>query len=181
MIIAIDFDCTLFPTLEMVIDIYNQKYNESISLDQITQYSLYETFHKEVADKLFEIFWDEETYKNLYPYDNAIEVVKSLVSKGHEVYIATATTVKELYWKETLLQKYFPFIPKNNLIRIKNKSLLKCDIIIDDYLDNLINSDAIRICLDYPWNRNKQIEQEYNIHRTFSWDEILNIIERNFK
>lgn len=178
MIITIDFDCTLFPTLEKVIEIYNKKYNNSIEIDQIKKYSLYESFPKEVSDKLFEIFWDEETYQDLYPYDNAIDVVKSLVVKGHNVYIATATTVKELGWKENLLQKYFPFIPKNNLIRIYHKNLLKTDVIIDDYLDNLINSDAIRICLDYPWNRNEQIEQEYNIHRAFSWHDILNIIER---
>jgi 5'(3')-deoxyribonucleotidase len=181
MIIAIDFDCTLFPTLEKVIEIYNKRYNDNISVEQINTYDLYESLDKDVADKIIDIFCDQEVYDNLQPYEYAVDVIKKLIVHGHEIFIATATCAANLCWKEKLLQKHFSFIPKNNLIRIYQKNLLNVDVIIDDCLDNLINSDAKKICFDHSWNRNKKIDSKYNIYRAYSWIELLNIIERKDK
>lgn len=174
--IAIDFDCTLFPTVESVIEVYNRRYNDNISIDQLTKYSLYDSLDKDVADKMFDIFRDKETYENLKPYEYAVEAVKQLVNKGHEIFIATATDIASIGWKANLLQKYFPFIPKNNLIRINHKHLLKVDIIIDDYLVNLTDSSAEKICFNHVWNRDKDIDKKYNIHRVYAWNDVLDII-----
>ena len=116
MIIAIDFDETLFPTLEKVVDIYNERHNTDLSLNQITTYNLYECLDTAIADELLNTFLDKEVYDDLRPYDGAIKMVEKLVKQGHTIYVATATNTKNLEWKENLLQLYFPFIPKNNII-----------------------------------------------------------------
>lgn len=176
MIITIDFDETLFPTLEKVIEIYNKRYDDNLSTEQITTYNLYESLELFAADKILELFCDKEVYDNLQPYKGAIIAVKTLLSSGHEIYIATATDAKNLEWKEELLQRYFYFIPTNNLIRIHQKKLLKTDILIEDNINNLIESFSERICFNQSWNQSTSKDIAYNIRRAYSWNDIVNIV-----
>lgn len=174
--VAIDFDSTLFPTIEKVLEIYNKKHNANIELSQITTYNLHHSLSADVADELIRLFVDKSLYENLQPYKGAVRAVKTLVEQGHEVYIATATDVRNMEWKEQLLQKHFPFIPKGNLIRIHNKSLLNVDAMIDDKIENLVQTFADRICFDQPWNEDVNKDYVYSISRVYHWGEIVNII-----
>ncbi len=175
--IAIDFDSTLFPTMERVIELYNKRHSTSLDMSQITMYNLHDNFPADVADELIELFVEKELYSSLQPYKGAIRAVKALAEQGHEIYIATSTDVRNMEWKEELLQKHFPFIPKKNLIRIHNKSLLNVDVLVEDKLDNLKSTFADRICFDQLWNRDEEADWVYSIYRIHYWGEIINIIQ----
>lgn len=177
MIIAVDFDETLFPTLDKVIEIYNKTHDTVLELSQITTYNLYECLDASTADELLDLFLKKEVYDNLQPYKEAVRATRTLVEQGHEIYIATATNVKNLEWKEQLLQRYFPFIPKNNLIRIYNKKLLNVDVLIEDNLDTLIQTFAERICFNQTWNEDEKKDYAYNIYRVHHWGEVPNVIK----
>lgn len=174
--IGVDFDSTLFPTMERVLEIYNKHHNTSIELKQITTYNLYDSLSNDVADELIELFIKKDTYSFLQPYKSAVKAVKALTEHGHEIYVATSTDVKNMEWKEELLQKHFPFIPKKNLIRIHNKALLNVDVLIEDNLDNLKSTFADRVCFNQPWNQDKDADWVYNISRIHHWGEIINVI-----
>ena len=174
--IAIDFDSTLFPTMEKVIEVYNKKYNTSFYLSQIDKYKLYDVFETNVADELIELFVEKSIYSSLLPYKGAIKTVKTLAEQGCEIYVATSSDVRNMEWKEKLLQEHFPFIPKNNLIRIHNKMLLNVDVMIEDNLDNLKNAFVERICFSQPWNQDERADWVFDIHRVQHWGEINNII-----
>ena len=175
--IAIDFDSTLFPTMERVIELYNKKHDVSLDISQITMYNLHDNFPTDVGDELIELFVEKTVYDNLQPYKGAVRAIKTLIEHGHEIYIATSTDVRNMEWKEELLQKHFPFIPKQNLIRIHNKALLNVDILIDDKLDNLKSTFADRVCFDQMWNRDEDSDYVYSIYRIHHWGEINNIIQ----
>lgn len=174
--IAIDFDETLFPTLEKVVEAYNKRHGTNIELVQITTYNLHDSLPTDVADELLDLFVEKSVYDSLQPYKGAVRAVKAFVEQGHEVYVATSTDVRNMEWKEELLQKYFPFIPKKNLIRIYNKSLLNVDVLVDDKLDNLKSTFADRICFNQPWNQDKDADYVYSISRIHHWGEINNVI-----
>lgn len=174
--IMIDFDSTLFPTLEKVLEIYNKEHGAKIELSQHTTYNFRDSFDSNVADEFLELFCSKEVYDNLIPYKGAIKSVKTLIEQGHEVYVATSTDVRNMAWKEELLQKHFPFIPKSNLIRIHNKELLNVDVMIEDKMENLTQTFASRICYDQPWNRDAGKDFAYSIYRVHHWGEINNII-----
>lgn len=174
--IAIDFDSTLFPTMERVIELYNKKHNSSLDMSQITQYNLHDNFSTEVADELLELFVDKNVYDGLTPYKGAVRALKTLIEYGHEIYIATSTDVRNMEWKEELLNKYFPFIPKHNLIRIHNKALLNIDVLVEDKLENLKNTFADRVCMHQLWNQDDVTDFAYSIYRIHHWGEIINII-----
>lgn len=174
--IAIDFDSTLFPTMERVLEVYNKRHDTNIELPQITTYSLYDSFSAEVADEFIEIFVEKDIYSSLLPYKGAIRTIKTLAEQGHEIYIATSSDLRNMEWKEELCQKHFPFIPKNNLIRIHNKALLNVDVLIEDKLDNLKSTFAERVCFSQPWNIDKDADYVYSIYRIHNWGDILNVI-----
>lgn len=174
--IALDFDETLFPTLEKVLEIYNKRHGTNFELSQITTYNLSDSFESDVADELIELFVEKDVYSSLQPYKGAVKAVKTLVEQGHEVYIATSTDVRNMEWKEQLLKKHFPFIPKNNLIRIHNKALLNIDVLVEDKLDNLKSTFADRVCFTQPWNRDDNTDYVYSIYRIRNWGEIINVI-----
>lgn len=174
--IALDFDETLFPTLEKVIEVYNKRHNTSIELSQITTYSLYDCLETQMAEDMIELFCNKEVYDNLQPYKGAVRAVKMLVEQGHEVYIATASDTRNMEWKEQLLQKHFPFVPKDNLIRLHNKALLNVDVLVEDSMRNLTRTFAERICFDQIWNRDDEKDYVYSIYRIHHWGEIINII-----
>ena len=175
--IALDFDGVLFPTMERVIEVYNKKHNSSIDMSQITMYNLYDDFDSGVADELIELFVDKNVYDYLQPYKGAVRSVKALVEQGHEIYIATSTDVRNMEWKEELLKKHFPFIPKKNLIRIHNKSLLNVDVLVEDKIDNLKSTFADRVCFNQPWNQDNDADWVYSIYRIHHWGEIINVIQ----
>ena len=174
--IGIDFDETLFPTLEKVLEIYNKRHGTNIELSQITKYHLHDNFTADVADELIELFVEKDVYDCLQPYKGAIRAIKTIVEQGNEVYIATSTDVRNMGWKEELLQKYFPFIPKKNLIRIHNKALLNVDVLVEDKLDNLKSTFADRVCFNQPWNQDEEADYVYSISRIHHWSEITNVI-----
>ena len=174
--IGIDFDETLFPTLEKVLEIYNKRHGTNIELSQITAYHLHDNFPVDVADELVELFVEKSVYDGLQPYRGAVRTIKTLVEQGHEIYIATSTDVRNMEWKEELLQKHFPFIPKKNLIRIHHKTLLNVDVLVEDKLENLKSTFADRICFDQNWNRDECADFAYSIYRIHNWGEIVNII-----
>lgn len=174
--IAIDFDSTLFPTMEKVIEVYNKKHGTTFDVSQIAKYNLYDVFETNVADELIELFVEKSIYSSLLPYKGAIKAVKTLAEQGCEIYVVTSSDVRNMEWKEKLLQEHFPFIPKNNLIRIHNKMLLNVDVMIEDNLDNLKSTFADRICFDQPWNRNKDADYVYDIYHIYNWSEINNVI-----
>ena len=174
--IAIDFDETLFPTLDKVLEVYNKNHETKLSLSQITTYNLYECLDNAIADELISLFVDKSVFSNLQPYKNSIKAVKALTDKGHEIYIATASDIRNMEWKEKLLQRYFPFVPRENLIRIHNKKLLNVDVLIEDKLDNLIQTFAERICFNQLWNQDKDADYAYNIRRIYHWGEIASVI-----
>lgn len=174
--IAIDFDSTLFPTLEKVLELYNKRHNTNVELSQITSYNFYDNFESAVADEFLELFVEKSVYDNLQPYKGAVKAVKTLIEQGHEIYIATSTDVRNMEWKEKLLRKHFPFIPKDNLIRIHNKSLLNIDVLVEDNLSNLKSIFADRICFNQSWNIDEDDDYVYSIYRFHHWGEINNII-----
>ena len=175
--IALDFDSTLFPTTEKVVELYNKKHNTNIELSQITTYCLHDCLPADVADELIELFVDKDVYSSLQPYKGAIRAVKTLVEQGNEVYVATSTDVRNMEWKEKLIHKHFPFIPKNNLIRIHNKALLNVDVLVEDNMDNLTQTFADRVCFDQPWNQSESKDFAYSIYRIHNWGEIINVIQ----
>jgi len=91
-------------------------------------------------------------FKNLKPYPRVVSTIKRL-SRNNDVYILSACIDSEYCEKEKMewIDKYMPFIPKQNILLIEygsvkakefekayNKRIDKNDVLFDDYKVNLI-------------------------------------------
>lgn len=178
MIIACDIDGVLNDLVEKTLDVYNFRNDKNIQISDITSYNFFDCLPSDDAKGIVKLFKEKSLWDSLKPIQGAQEALKQLVKKGHKVYLATATDPVNFQWKIDWLKQYYSFIPSDNVIRITDKSLLKCDVLIDDCLDNLIGNFAERVCLDYPWNQSSTKDYAYSIHRCRNWDEILNVVNK---
>ena len=184
MIIVCDIDGVLNNLMEKSLELYNSRNNKDIQIADITTYNFFDCLPCEDAKGIISLFREKRLWDSLKPLDGSQKVIKQLIKNGHKIYLATATDPINFEWKVEWLKQYFPSIPSDNIIRIMDKSLLKCDILIDDCLDNLTSVTCERVLIDQPWNQSNTKDYAYGIWRIFEWCEIphiINEIERKMK
>ncbi len=184
MIICVDIDNVLNNLTDQVITLYNSRFGKDIQISDMTTYNLFECLPQEDAYGITELFKEKELWDSLKPLPDSQWGINMLVNMGHKVYLATATHECNFEWKCNWISKFFPTIDIDDIIRIKNKGLLRVDVMIDDCLEQLINNTCERICLDYPYNRSSSKEYAYDIYRASNWRDIIkyiNNIERKMK
>lgn len=178
MVICLDIDNVLNNLTEEAIKLYNYRNNKNIQMSDITTYNFFDCLSRNDAEAIVSLFNEEELWDSLKPLYGSQDGVKQLIKQGHNIYLVTATDVCNFAWKVKWIEQHFPFISSNNIIRIMDKSLLRCDVLVDDSLDNLIGCFCDRICLDYIWNRNDAKDFVYDIRRATNWSDVINIIKQ---
>lgn len=176
MVVCVDIDSVLNDLMPKSLALYNKRTGKNITMDQLTAYNLYECLNEEDSAGIIRLFEEEELWNSLMPLKGSQSGLQKLCNK-HDVYLATATHEINFKWKCDWIKKYFSFFDTNKIIRIKNKALLRCDIMVDDHLSNLINNIGCeRVVLSYPWNISLQKDYTYSIYRCENWSDIVNTI-----
>ena len=180
-VIGVDIDDTINNLMKKTLEMYNQTYKTSYTMDDCTNYDFNQCFSHEVADRFKELFARKELWDSLSPVKNSQWALKKFVENGYDVYLTTATDPVNFAWKVDWVKRHFPFIPESNIIRINNKGLLKVDVLIDDFADQLIsNIHCHRICVDKPWNKHVW-DEVYGIYRRDSWSEIYEVVNKIYE
>ena len=179
--ICVDIDDILCNLVQAGLELYNSKSNKNIQPSDLTSYYLHKCLPSDEADAILEIFNGKEIFQHLKPVPDSQWGLETLINQGHQVFLATATPYHAFASKVDWVCKYFPYVSYKNIICIKDKSILNCDVMIDDNLDNLTKNICERIVLDAPWNRDKNKDFVYDIYRAHNWKDIvkaINNIER---
>lgn len=168
------------------LELLNKYLNTNYKIDDFKEYFLEEfLIPKEEKNKYFDFFFKENVYNYSYLLDNAVNVIEKLNQK-YDVYIATAYYHKDRAFKSGIhcLNKYewliknLPFMDASHFIFINDKNLLKCDIRIDDKLENLGTDDEVKILFD-AWHNRDYSDKELNkkgIIRVKNWLDIEKIL-----
>lgn len=177
--IGIDLDETFWGLVEPMLDSYNEwrvdcgKPESQLKFRELTDYGLSNL--KCSTHNFFHWFANEYMFKyKVKPYPGAVPVINLLRNNGHEVYFITAGGSKTIPWRFDVLSKYFDWIEERHLIKCQDKHLVSIDVLIDDYPDNFINSDAaINIMKNQPWNKTFEYSAPYLSFVKFDfWSEI---------
>lgn len=181
MIIACDMDSVINNLTEKTLEVYNSQNGKNIQMSDITSYNFYDCLNKEDAEGILKLFKNKSLWDSLKLIPGAKEGLQKLIDDGHKVYIVTIASPESFVWKMKWIKQRLPFFNTDNVVRLIDKSLFKCDILIEDCLDQLIKHKLChRICLDYPYNRHID-DFIYNINRCKNWNEILEIINQIVK
>ena len=178
--IALDCDNVICNTAESVLQQHYADTGEKLTLDDITSYYIENYVSDDYKDDFHLIFLKKEMWKRVKVLPHCVEVVKRLHDGGEEIYFVTSTEPQNVAKKARFLQRTFPFLDiRKRLITTHCKQMIKCDLIIDDCVDNVVNADYVSILMDYPWNSTAIFDESAydNIYRVFDWTQVEPMIE----
>ena len=174
-VIAFDFDSVLNNMFPYWIAWLNTKHSLNIDWQTVSNWQMTEVFPMLTEQDIFEPLDRLDFWSNVEAMPGMPELVNRLKVEGHTVIVITSSHYKELYRKiEDCLFRLFPSIAYKDVIVTSKKYLVKCDFLIDDYEENLKNSEAIRILWDMPYNR--LCSKDTYDFRVYSTDDIYAII-----
>lgn len=153
-VIIFDYDDVLFDFLGKTIEVYNQKMNTNINVDDVKSWDLSETGDIQV---FMQIIRNASLWKTMTPKKNAIEVVQRLINDGrYTVLICTAcNTLAEYVVKVQMIKEMIPGFDTSKIITVTDKYLIRGDVIIDDKIENCDDCAPYMKCIlmDMPHNR----------------------------
>ena len=167
---ALDVDDLLLECVPYAIRLANEKYkfDPPITIHEVDRWGKLGTR----ADVIFEFFDDPEFFKNQPVIEGAKEFVKKL-SKMTDIFISTSITPKFMGIRAERIIKEFPEIPPENIYMGSRKDKINVDILFDDGMHNVFNSNAAYpILMRRPWNQSATGMLAVN-----NYDEFLKLVE----
>lgn len=140
-------------------------------------------------DDFFSVFKDADMYEGASLFEGCYEALKEL-SKYYKIYICTDYIWREIpeHAGNNLRNKYkflyekLDFLEPRNFIFACDKSLINCDIKIDDRMHNLEGADMKLLYTAY---HNKEISNEelesLGVIRVNNWFEIKDLLLKDIK
>ena len=180
MIIGIDVDNTIVNTTSCVLAQHYADTGEKLTLDDIKGYYIENYVGDDYKYDFHLIFYKKEMWKRVKVIPHCVEVIKRLHDRGEEIYFVTSTEPQNITKKARFFLCTFPFLDiRKRLITTHCKQMIRCDILVDDCIDNVLNADYTSILMDYPWNSTAIFDEaEYdNIYRVFDWLQVEPMIE----
>ena len=180
--IAIDIDNVIQGTTKAVLEYINERLPDvNLEIKDINAYWIENFLPDEYKWIAAASFNDSAMWKKVELIDGAAQYIEKLYNDGFEIYFATATTPVNLKKKIKFLKRNLDIPDKyinDHVISIKNKQLLRVDVLIDDFLGNLTGDRTyLSICYDYPWNRTNDKELDSEIIRCKDWADIYDTIQ----
>lgn len=158
------------------VDFLNARYGTRVKREDLTGWDMPQFFPELTPEQVYGVLREDALWKTVVPLPGAVEGVRELIRRGHEVYVVTSSYYKTVRSKiDLVLKKYFPFIDDAHLIITANKQMIIGDILIDDGPHNLLGGVYDPIIMDAPYNRSFPAEENL-IPRVRDWDEIMDII-----
>jgi len=177
MIIFCDMDGVVANIIDNWLTQYNKEWNDNLTSSCITGWDLKNFVKPECGSKIEDIIHKENFFLDATVYPGSQEYLKKIVDDGHDVFFATSSPIYmyPLIEKHLWIDKYFSFIGSRKVVCLKNKWLLRGNVLIDDYEFNLENFNGHKILLRQPWNENIN-DIKYKIAN--GWENVYNIIKR---
>ena len=148
--VCCDLDDTIYGFIPAILQRYNKKYNDDLSIRCITDYEI-RKFLKPECEHLFQEFANKKLFKKIVMSQEVINTLTEMNEK-YELYFLTAGHPKTTRYRDKLLSRYLPWYSSGQLISCRNKWLVKFDVLVDDCVANINNIDGVGILIKQPWN-----------------------------
>ncbi|MBQ3016953.1 MAG: guanylate kinase [Clostridia bacterium] len=167
---ALDVDDLLMECIPYAVRLANEKYkfDPPLTIYEFDKWGKLGTR----ADVVFDFFDDPEFFRNQPVIEGAKEFVRKL-SKMTEVFICTSIVPKFMGIRAERIMEEFPEIPPEHIYMGSRKDKLNVDILFDDGMHNVFNSNAAYpILMRRPWNSSATGMLAVN-----NYDEFLKLVE----
>lgn len=175
-IIAVDVDETLVKTGTLWLSWLEGVCQTKLDLSNKTRldYNLTTYFKEELAYQGLTgmEFWKQDNlYDNLLPIGGSVEALESLYKQGASVVALSAHYGRHAASKRDWVYRHYPFV-KDVILLDKgvNKCYVKCDVIIEDHVENLVGFglETMKVVVDSPY-----LNQDYDGTVYNNWKDIV--------
>ena len=167
--ILCDIDGVVNNLPEAVLSVYNEDWNDNLTINDIKEYHIEKFVKPEARDNFYNLFTDSRVWKRIRPVN--VEAVQWLIDNT-EFAFCTSTEPYNLYKKERWLNRTFKNLDtRKQLIRTHHKGWIDADFLIDDCTKNLMSGKYVGICINAPYN------QDYKGYSCDSVDKFVHTIK----
>ena len=167
---ALDVDDLLMECVPYAIRLANEKYHfdPPLTIYEVDRWGTLGTR----ADVIFEFFKDPEFFRTQPVIKGAKEFVRKL-SQMTEVFVSTSIYPEFMSIRAARIMEEFPEIPQDHIYMGSRKDKIDVDILFDDGMHNVSNSNATYpILMRRPWNQHATGMLAVN-----TYDEFLKLVE----
>jgi 5'(3')-deoxyribonucleotidase len=166
--IAMDMDEVMADTMGRCLTLYNAEFNRELRADQFHGRRLWDVIEESHWPQVRGYFNSAEFFASIELMQDSQEVVREL-SEKYEIYVVSAAMDVPCSFaaKFEWLQKYFPFIPTDNIVFCGSKGVILADYLIDDNLRQLKSFQGEGIIFTAPHNVNETAYRRVN-----SWQDV---------
>jgi 5'(3')-deoxyribonucleotidase len=161
MILGIDCDSVLFPFSEHFVPFAENKLLRQ--LEYPTKFKMYERWGitEEKWNELYQEFIENNELLINKPYPQTVETLQALHDRGHKILIITHRIFPGFSrsLREKMVTDTIEWLEGNNLyfddlLFMKDKYLVRVDILFDDAIHNLekVILPTIPVAIEQPWN-----------------------------
>lgn len=178
--VLVDLDDTLTNLLQAWVDYLNRKHGLKVDYKKIDEWDITLFFPTLSTKEVFEPLYTDSFWASVYPKKKSIEYLRLLYEEGFDIYVCTNSNYVTLKSKlEHTLFRYFPFIDEKHIIITANKTMVKADVLVDDYIENLRYGSYKRILFDACHNK-KYHNIGYDI-RVKDWKQCYRAIHKLYE
>jgi 5'(3')-deoxyribonucleotidase len=167
--IAIDMDEVIVDFISKHLKLFNQNYNENISVEQLNGTRL-RLLRPHLKDEIMNYLKDPSFFRDLEVMKDSQDVIRKL-SEHYEIFITTAAMEFPTSFtaKYEWLKEHFSFLNEMNFVFCGDKSIINADYLIDDNVRHFERFSGQGILYTSPHNIN-----ETGYVRVNNWQEVKN-------
>ena len=175
-----DIDNVLNNLTEAVVNRINYDFNTNHNFKNMTNYAFWECINIKKDSMYFLYFRNPLLWKTVDVLNidmSSVEFIDILNGICNLSFVSACTVDIGMY-KSEFMHKNFPQIPEESINYMHDKTIITCDILIDDYFGNF-NGDNYKkgILLTHPWNEHIDISSKPNVVRVSTFSEIIEIVK----
>lgn len=160
-IIACDIDGVVADLHTSWLQAYNNDYGDNLKSEDVNKWELHEFVKPLCGYNIYKYLNDPSLYDNTEPVEGALTGVEALRSEGFRVVFVTSTNLHASGRKLKWLEKHGFLTLKHGVqspdyVEMVDKSLIRADVMIDDYPVNLEGFNGLEVLFSQPWNRTCQ-------------------------
>lgn len=149
MTIAIDIDGTIAQNHAVWLERYNRDYNDNVRVEDIKDWDMDK--YVKCGKKIYDYLKDPNFYDTVLPIPNALEAINKMREYHRIVYATDCSPGVEASKYNWLIRHGF-LDKRDDFIVCKDKSLIRTEILIDDYIENIKNFTGVGVLYRQPWN-----------------------------
>lgn len=136
----------------------NEYYKLNVDENNLKYYDMLRNFPELSLNQILEPlklpdFWDTVDYNSGINFNEQFSGYQTLTDM--RILIVTATSPETWGVKyEHCIKRLLPNFPVENIILTSRKDLIKCDVLIDDHIENLKETSAYKVLVDASYNKN---------------------------